>query len=214
MIYNEELTKIKQKITNLNIFMSDVFVIKILNNFNSDFHTFLAIKNNEIRIQKKLSQYEKFMQHLKEKKNRFKQKEVIDMIRVDQNINDENNRNDREDRNIRKDFDDRDREKDDREDNFDDSSNKNSNCTDCYINHSSNKEHCFHVDLKCRNCKRINYIVRNCRQKKDDRYKKIFNKNSDDSKKFITFDTHIDMINFNAIELIVERLLSLSSTNI
>ena len=83
MIYNEKLTKIKQKITNLNIFMNDVFVIKILNNFNSNFHTFFVIKNNEIRIQKKLSQYEKFMQHLKKKKNRFKQKEIIDMIRVD-----------------------------------------------------------------------------------------------------------------------------------
>ena len=154
------------------------------------------------------------MQHLEEKENRLKQKEVIDMIRVDQNINDENNKDDRKDRNIREDFDDRDREKDDKEDSFDDSSNKNSNCTNCYINHSSNKKHCFHVDLKCRNCKRINHIVRNCRQKKDDRYKKIFNKNSDDSKKFITFNTHIDMINLNAIELIVERLLSSFSTNI
>ena len=55
MIYNEKSTKIKQKITNFNIFMNDVFVIKILNNFNSNFHTFFAIKNNEIRIQKKLS---------------------------------------------------------------------------------------------------------------------------------------------------------------
>ena len=55
VIYNEKLTKIKQKITNLNIFMSDVFVIKVLNNFSSNFHTFLAIKNNEIRTQKKLS---------------------------------------------------------------------------------------------------------------------------------------------------------------
>ena len=72
MIYNEKLTKIKQKITNLNIFMNDVFVIKILNNLNSNFHTFLAIKNNEIRIQKKFPQYEKFMQHLKEKENRLK----------------------------------------------------------------------------------------------------------------------------------------------
>ena len=79
---------------------------------------------------------------------------------------------------------------------------------------SSNKKHCFHVDFKCRNCKRINHIVKNCRQKKNDRYKKIFNKNFDDSKKFIIFDTHIDMINFNAIELIVERLLSFFSTNI
>ena len=214
MIYNEKLTKIKQKITNLNIFMNDVFVIKILNNFNSDFHTFLAIKNNEIRIQKKLSQYEELMQHLEEKENRLKQKEVIDMTRVDQNTNDENNRDDRKNRNIRKDFDDRDREKNDREDSFDDSSSKNSNCTNCYINHSSNKKHCSHVDLKCRNCKKINHIVRNCRQKRDDRYKKIFNKNSDDSKKFTTLNTHIDMINFNAIELIVERLLSFFSTNI
>ena len=100
MIYNENLTKIKQKIMNFNIIMIDVFVIKILNNFNSNFHTFFAIKNNEIRIDKKLSQYEKFMQHLKEKENRLKQKEVIDMIRVDQNINDENNKDDRKDRNI------------------------------------------------------------------------------------------------------------------
>ena len=136
MIYNEKLTKIKQKITNLNIFMNDVFVIKILNNFNSNFHTFLAIKNNEIRIQKKFSQYEKFIQHLEEKENRFKQKKIIDMIRVDQNINDENNKDDRKDRNIRKDFDDRDREKNDKEDNFDDFFNKNSNCTNCYINYS------------------------------------------------------------------------------
>ena len=114
MIYNEKITKIKQKITSFNIFMNDVFVIKILKNFNSNFHTFLAIKNNEIRIQKKLSQYEKFMQHLKEKKNRFKQKKIIDMICVDQNINDENNKNDRKNRNIRKDFDDRNREKNDK----------------------------------------------------------------------------------------------------
>ena len=213
MIYNEKLTKIKQEIMNFNIFMIDVFVTKVLNNLNSNFHTFFAIKNNEIRIQKKLSQYEKFMQHLEEKKNRLKQKEVIDMIRVDQNINDENSKNDRKDRNIRKDFDDRDREKDDREDNFDDFNEK-SNCTNCYINHSSNKKHCSHVDLKCRNCKRKNHIVKNCRQKKDDRYQKIFNKNFDDSKKFITFDTHIDMINLNAIELIIERLFSFFSTNI
>ena len=214
MIYNEKLTKIKQKITNFNIFMNDVFVIKILNNFNSNFHTLFAIKNNEIRIQKKFSQYEKFIQHLKKKKNRFKQKKIIDIICVDQNINDKNNKNDRRDRNIRKNFDDRDREKNDKENNFDDFSNKNSNCTNCYINHSSNKKQCFHVDLKCRNCKKINHIVRNCRQKRNDRYKKIFNKNFDDSKKFIIFNTHIDMINFNAIELIVERLFSFFSTNI
>ena len=213
MIYNEKLTKIKQKIMNLNIIMIDVFVIKILNNLNSDFHTFFAIKNNEIRIDKKLSQYEKLMQHLEEKKNRLKQKEVIDMTRVDQNTNDENSRNDRENRNIREDFDDRDREKDDRENNSDDF-NRESNCTDCYINHSSDKKHCSHVDLKCRNCKRKNHIVRNCRQKKNDRYQKFFNKNSDDSNKFTTFDTHIDMINLNAIELIVDRLLSNFSANI
>ena len=54
----------------------------------------------------------------------------------------------------------------------------------------------------------------NCRQKKDDRYQKNFNKNSDDSNKFIIFDTHIDMINFNVIELIVDRLFSNFSTNI
>ena len=35
---------------NFNIFIIDVFVIKILNNFNSNFYTFFAIKNNEIRI--------------------------------------------------------------------------------------------------------------------------------------------------------------------
>ena len=212
MIYNEKLTKIKQEIMNFDIIMIDVFVIKILNNFNSDFHTFFAIKNNEIRIDKKLSQYEKLIQHLEEKKNRLKQKEVIDMTRVDQNINDENNKNDRKDRNIRKDFDDRDREKNDKEDNFDDF-NKESNCINCYINHSSNKKHCLHVDLKCRNCKRMNHIVRNCRQKEENRYKKFINKNFDDSNKFIIFDTHIDMINLNAIELIVDRLLSNFSIN-
>ena len=213
VIYNEKLTKIKQKIMNFNIIMIDVFVIKILNNFNSNFYTFLAIKNNEIRIDKKLSQYEKFMQHLKEKKNRLKQKEIIDMIRVDQNINDENNKDDRKDRNIRKDFDNCDREKNDKENNFDDF-NKESNCTNCYINYSSNKKHCSHVDLKCRNCKKKNHIVMNCRQKKNDRYQKFFNKNSNDSNKFITFDTHIDMINLNAIELTVDRLFSNFSTNI
>ena len=193
--------------------MTDVFVIKILNNLSSDFHTFLAIKNNETRIDKKLSQYEKLMQHLKKKKNRLKQKKIIDMTRVDQNINDENNKDDRKNRNIREDFDDRDREKNDRENNSDDF-NRKSNCTNCYINHSSNKKHCFHVDLKCRNCKRKNHIVKNCRQKRDERYQKFFNKNSDDSNKFTTFDTHIDMINLNAIELIVDRLLSNFSANI
>ena len=62
--------------------MFDIFVIKILNNFNFNFYTFFAIKNNKIRIQKKFSQYEKFMQYLKKKKNRFKQKKVINIIRV------------------------------------------------------------------------------------------------------------------------------------
>ena len=60
----------------------------------------------------------------------------------------------------------------------------------------------------------MNHIVKNCRQKKNDRYKKFFNKNFDDSKKFIIFDTHINMINFNIIELIVDRLISNFSTNI
>ena len=55
IIYNEKLTKTKQKIMNFNIFIIDVFVIKILNNFNSNFHTFFAIKNSEIRIDKKFS---------------------------------------------------------------------------------------------------------------------------------------------------------------
>ena len=135
------------------------------------------------------------------------------MICVDQNINDENNKNDRKNRNIRKNFDDRNREKNDKKNNFDDFFNKNSNCTNCNINYSSNKKHCFYVNLKCRNCKKINHIVENCRQK-NDRYKKIFIKNFDDSKKFIIFNTHIDMINFNAIELIVELLFSFFSTNI
>ena len=46
----KELTKIKQKIINFNIFIIDIFVIKILNNFDFDFKTFFAIKNNKIRI--------------------------------------------------------------------------------------------------------------------------------------------------------------------
>ena len=77
MIYNEKLTKIKQKIMNFNIFMIDVFVIKILNNFISNFHTFFAFKNNEIRIQKKFFQYEKFMQHLEKKKIDWNKKKSL-----------------------------------------------------------------------------------------------------------------------------------------
>ena len=50
--------------------------------------------------------------------------------------------------------------------------------------------------------------------KKNNRYKKIFNKNFNDSKKFIIFDIYIDIINFNTIKLIVKRLFLFSLTNI
>ena len=214
MIYNETLTKFKQKIIDFNINMKNAFVIKILNKLFFDFHTFLAIKNNEIRIDKKFFEFEKLMQHLEKKKNRLKQKKVIDMTRVDQNSDRENDKNDRENRSIREN-DNRDREKSDRNnsENF-----KNQKCTNCYINHelSNNKKHCFHVNKKCRNCHKKNHIEKNCRQKKNDRYDKfeqnIESKNSKNSK-FIIFDTHIDLINFNAIELIIDRLFD-SSTNI
>ena len=210
--YNEELTKIKQEIMNLNITMTDAFVIKVLNNLSPDFHTFLAIKNNEARTDKKLPQYEELMQHLKEEENRLKQEGVIDMARVGQNTNGGNSRGDREGRNTRGGSDGRDREKDDRGGSSD-GSNREPNCTDCYTNHSPDKEHCPHADLECRNCKRKNHIVRNCRQKRDERYQESSNKNSDDSNKSTTPDTHIGMINLNAIELTVDRLLSNSSTN-
>ena len=68
IIYNETLIKFKQKISDLNINMKNVFVIEILNKLFSDFNTFLAIKNNETRIDKKLSEFEKLMQHLKKRK--------------------------------------------------------------------------------------------------------------------------------------------------
>ena len=213
MIYNETLTKFKQKIIDFNINMKNAFVIKILNKLFFDFYTFFAIKNNEVRIDKKFSEFEKLMQHL-ERKNELKQKKIIDMTRIDQNFNDENDKNDRKNRNIREN-DNRDREKNDKNDfeNF-----KNENCINCYINHelNNNKKHCFHVNKKCRNCKKMNHIEKNCRQKKNDRYNEfeqnIKTKNSKNSK-FIIFATHIDLINLNAIELIIDRLLD-SSTNI
>ena len=163
MIYNETLTKFKQKIIDFNINMKNAFVIKILNKLFFDFHTFFAIKNNEIRIDKKFLEFEKLMQHLK-KKNRLKQKKIIDITRIDQNSDRENDKNDRKNRNIREN-DNRDREKNDKNDfeNF-----KNQKCINCYINHelNNNKKHCFHVNKKCRNCYKKNYIEKNCRQKK------------------------------------------------
>ena len=67
MIYNETLTKFKQKIIDFNINMKNAFVIKILNKLFFDFYTFFAIKNNEFRIDKKFFEFEKLMQHLKKK---------------------------------------------------------------------------------------------------------------------------------------------------
>ena len=58
-------------------------VIKILNKLFFDFHTFLAIKDNEVRIDKKLSGFEKLMQYLEEKENRLTQELIwLESVRI------------------------------------------------------------------------------------------------------------------------------------
>ena len=210
--YNGALTKLKQEIIDFSISMEDAFVIKILNKLFPDFHTFLAIKNNEVRIDKKLPGFEELMQHLEEEENRLKQEGVIGMARVGQDSNGGNGRDGRGGRNTRGGGN-RGRGKGGRGGS---GGSRNGDCINCYINHElgNNKEHCPHANKECRNCKKMGHIEKNCRQEGGGRYGKseqgTESKDSKDSKS-TTLATHIGLVNFNAIELTIDRLLDPSA---
>ena len=122
--------------------MKNTIMIKMLNNLNSIFETFLIIKNNEARINDKFFDIDEFIIAIEQKENRVNLIN-LNLIRVDDSRNNNNNNN-RGDHISR----------DDREDKRDADSNNDSTgylCKKCYIFHQFDNEHCPNKDEICDN---------------------------------------------------------------
>ena len=122
--------------------MKNAIMIKMLNNLDSNFETFLIVKNNEARENDDLFDIDKFIIAVEQKENRVNLIS-LNLTRVDDDRNNNNNNN-RDDRNFR----------DDREDERDTNSNNDSTeflCKKCYIIHQLDIEHCSNKDEICDN---------------------------------------------------------------
>ena len=140
--YEVAYKNILKKIIDLSITMKNAVVIKMFNNFDLIFETFLTVKNNEAKKNNDFFDIDKFIIVVEQKKNRVSLIS-LNLTRVgdDRNNNNNNNRDDRSSR-------------DDREDERDTDSNNDFTrflCKKCYIIHQLDNEHCSNKDEICDN---------------------------------------------------------------
>ena len=111
-------------------------MIRMFNNFDSSFETFLIVKNNDARNIDKLFDFDEFITSIEQKKHRMNLIN-INLIRVD----DDKNNN-------------RDESQNDREDERDANSNNDFTeyfCKKCYIIHQFDNENCSNKNEICDN---------------------------------------------------------------
>ena len=155
--YEIAYKNIFKKIIDLKITMKNAIMIKMFNNFDSVFETFLIVKNNETKKNNDFFDIDKFIIVVKQKENRINLIN-FNLIRIDDDKNNNNNNN-RDDRNFRNN---RENERD---------TNDNNNfveflCKKCYIIYQFDIEHCSNKNEICdnndcensRNHKKINCI--------------------------------------------------------